>query len=82
MISFTVSAIDIILTLAVVVLGILYLKRIHESYPLSLSFDSVKHDVKQQDPSYDFQTIFPESLNDSEELEEPDDEVSVFSDTF
>lgn len=82
MISFSISAIDIVLTLAVVVLGILYLRKIHEGYPVSLSFDSVKHDVKQQDPYYDFQAILPDSLNDYEELDDSEEELSVFSDSF
>lgn len=82
MISFTVSMIDIVLTFAIVVLGILYLRKIHESYPMSLSFDSVKHDVKEQDPSYDFQAILPDSLSGYEELDDSEEEVSVFSDSF
>jgi hypothetical protein len=81
MISFNVSAIDIILALAVIVLGVLYLRKV-QSVPESLSFSSVKHDIKQQDPSYDFQSLLPESFSDFEELDDSDEEISVFSDSF
>jgi hypothetical protein len=81
MISFTVSAIDIILALAVVMLSILYLRKV-QSFPESLSFDSVTHDVRQQDPSYDFQSLLPETLDDYEELDDSEDEVSVFCNSF
>ena len=82
MISFTISFIDIILTLSVVVLGILYLRKTQERFSGSLSFNSMKNDVKLQDPSYNFRNILPESLNDYEELEDMDDGVSIFSDSF
>ncbi len=81
MISFTVSAIDIILALAVILLSILYLRKV-QSFPASLSFNSVRHDVQREDPSYDFQSLLPETLDDYEELDDSEDEVSVFSNTF
>jgi hypothetical protein len=81
MISFTISAIDIILALAVVMLSILYLRKV-QSFPESFSFDSIKHDVEQQDPSYDFQDLLPETLDYSEELDDSEDEVSVFCNSF
>lgn len=82
MISFNISAIDIILTVTIVVLAILYLKKIQHIYPEKLEYGSVKRDVKRQDPSFDFSNVYPQNLNDYEDLDDSDDEVSVYSGSY
>ena len=82
MISFNISAIDIILAVVIVVLAILYLKKMQHIYPEQLEFGSVRRDVKRQDPSFDFRNVYPQNLNDYEELDDSDDEVSVYSGSY
>ncbi|KON32501.1 hypothetical protein AC477_02950 [miscellaneous Crenarchaeota group-1 archaeon SG8-32-1] len=82
MISFNISAIDIILAVTIVVLAILYLKKMQHIYPEQLEYGSIRRDVKRQDPSFDFRNIYPQNLNAYEDLDDSDDEVSVYSDSY
>jgi len=78
MISFNISAIDIILALTVAVLAILYLRKIQERFPEKLSYRSVTKEVKQQNPAFDFQNTYPKNMNNFENLNELDDELLVY----
>ena len=82
MITFNISAIDIILAATIVVLAILYLKKIQQIYPEKLEYGSVKRDVKRQNPDFDFRNVYPQNLNDYEDLDDSDDEVSVYSGSY
>ena len=74
MISFDISAIDIILAMSVAILTILYLRKIQESFPDELSYRSLIKNVKRQDSGFDFETVYPKNLNNFESL---DDDVFV-----
>ena len=46
MISFNISAIDIILAITIAILAVLYLKRFQELFPEKLSYRSIAKDAK------------------------------------
>ena len=48
MISFNISAIDIILAISIAILAVLYLKRFQELFPEKLSYRSIAKDVKSK----------------------------------
>jgi hypothetical protein len=82
LISFNISAIDIILAVTIVVLAILYLRKMQHMFPEKLEYESVRRDVKRQDPYFDFKNVYPQNLNSYEDLDDSDDEVSVYSDSY
>jgi hypothetical protein len=82
LISFNISAIDIILAVTIVVLAILYLRKMQHIFPEKLEYESVRRDVKRQDPYFDFKNVYPQNLNSYEDLDDSDDEVSVYSDSY
>ena len=82
MISFNITAIDIILAVTIVVLAILYLKKMQQIYPEKLEYGSVKRDIKRQNPGFDFQNVYPQNLNSYDDLDDSDDEVSVYSGSY
>lgn len=73
MISFNVSAIDIILAITVTILAILYLRKIKERFPEQLSYRSLTKNVKQQNPTFDFQNMYPKNFNTLENLNDTED---------
>jgi hypothetical protein len=48
MISFNISAIDIILAITIAILAVLYLKRFQELFPEKLSYRSIAKDVESK----------------------------------
>jgi hypothetical protein len=59
MLSFNITAIDIILAIAVIILTILYLKKTQD-FPEELSLRSLTKNLKQQHHTSDFQDDFAE----------------------
>jgi hypothetical protein len=80
MISFNISAIDIILAIAVSILAILYLRKIQERFPEQLSYRSLIKNVKQQNPTFDFQKMYPKKFNTFNNLNDADDDNLVIQD--
>lgn len=67
MISFNLSAIDIILAISIIALFILYLRKIQEIFPDQLSYRSLTKGIKKQNFVSDFPENYSENCDFSEE---------------
>jgi hypothetical protein len=63
MISFNISAIDIILGITIAILAVLYLKKTQELFPEKLSYKSISKDVKKQTINSGFQNENSETFS-------------------
>ena len=70
MLSFNVSAIDIILVFSVAILTILYMRKIQERFPEELSYRSITKNLKRQNPSLDFPNDYSECPYDFKNMDE------------
>ena len=71
MISFNISAIDIILAITIAILAVLYLKKTQEIFPEKLSYRSISKDIKKQTLNSGFQNENLETFSIFEESDEP-----------
>ena len=80
MLSFSVSAIDLILAICVVILIILYLKE-SKKYPEELSYNSITKNIKKQGYSSNHTFFFPDDQSKFINIDEFDDTQVDYKET-
>ncbi|MFC1487625.1 hypothetical protein ACFLRN_08075 [Thermoproteota archaeon] len=82
MLSFNLSAIDIILVISVAILTMLYMRKIQERFPEELSYRSITKNLKRQNPSLDFPNDHSEGLYDFNSIDELCDDHLVYKESL
>ena len=82
MLSFNLSAIDIILVISVAILTMLYMRKIQERFPEELSYRSITKNLKRQNPSLDFPNDYSGCPYDFKNTDELGDDRLVYDESL